>query len=102
MYDNVGNKIKVLAQILGWLGLIGGGIVWIVLLAKENPIGWVGLGAGIVWFLFSWFLYGFGQLVQDVSESKDILISRRHETKPEQPKQPEQPKEIVTDELPDL
>lgn len=92
MYKNVGKKIMVLAQVLAWVLLIAGIIVGIVYLSdstsQNNLVGWIGIVAGVVFFMSSWFMYGFGQLVDDANKIKNKL---------EAPKQ-EQPK----DELPEL
>ena len=72
MYKNVGKKIMVLAQVFGWLTLVGGIITGIVLMADiDAGIGAVVAGGSVVLFLASWFPYGFGQLVDDVHELKN-------------------------------
>ena len=48
MYKNVGEKIMALSQALGWLGLVAGIIIWIVLLINGNQLGWISLGGGVV------------------------------------------------------
>ncbi len=100
MYNNVGKKIMVLAQILGWVGLIAGIITWIVLLINDEKLGgWLSLVGGVLSFVFSWFMYGFGQLVQDVHEGKmNAPIGSNGEKKTEQ----NVPQTVVSDELPDL
>lgn len=92
MYSNVGKKIMILAQVLGWIFLIGGIIFGITYLSDHTSsndvlcvIGFVG---GPLLFISSWFLYGFGQLVDDVSIIRNA------------PK--EAPKDTVSDELPEL
>jgi len=73
MYEDIGRKIQRLAQILGWIMLIGGAIAWISYLAdgdyehRNNWIGWVCLVGGLLSYVSSWFIYGFGQLVDDVN-----------------------------------
>ena len=91
MYNNVGKKIMVLAQILGWVGLIAGIITWIVLLSNYEKVGgWLSLLGGILSFVFSWFMYGFGQLVQDVHD-KSVQLKADVDVK-----------RTSTNELPDL
>lgn len=99
MYNNVGNKIKVLAQVTGWTCFAAGFIAWIALLANENPLGWAALGGGIAMLISTWFLYGFGQLVQDVHELKNNLPAT---TVTPVSKPTPQSKPAVSDELPDL
>ena len=70
MYNNVGKKIMELAQIIGWLCFVAGIIAGIILLATGKQIGWAVLGGGVVELVSSFFLYGFGQLVNDIHEMK--------------------------------
>lgn len=84
MYENIGNKIKTLAQILGWLVLIAGIITWIVMLADGwGGISFIALAAGLVCFASSWFVYGFGQLVEDAHDlSNDVRALRNQSNEP--------------------
>jgi len=92
MYKNVGKKIMVLAQVLAWVLLIAGIIVGLVYLTNsysgDDLIGKVALAAGVASFVSSWFMYGFGQLVNDVN----VIKNKSENEKQEQPK----------DELPEL
>lgn len=92
MYQNIGKKIMMLAQIIGWLFLVAGVIVFIASFPDKydgpEVYGWIALGVGVLSFISSWFLYGFGQLVDDVSVIRNA------------PK--EAPKDTVSDELPEL
>lgn len=68
MFDNIGGKIKVLAQVVCWLGIIIS--VFLGLINFENG----GIIVIILGSLFSWVgsftLYGFGQLI----ENSDTLV----------------------------
>ena len=67
MYTNVGKKIQIIGQVLGWMLLAAGVIVMFWQTSLDNPL--VGLGAlfaGVVGYMSSWFIYAFGQLVDDV------------------------------------
>lgn len=92
MYKNVGKKIKVLAQVLGWLCLAVGIILALVYLTDElsqnDLLGFIGLAVGVVTFIASWFMYGFGQLVDDVRALRN--------------KKPENTDKAPVDELPEL
>lgn len=76
MFSNIGNKIKTLAQVVCWLGIVISIIVGFVLIVQDEET--VGIGLLIMAFgsLFSWIgsfiTYGFGQLV----ENSDILVSQ--------------------------
>lgn len=69
MYDNVGKKIMTLAKVLGWIFLIAGIITAIVFMS----FGWkffiviAPLIGGVLLYVSSWILYGFGQLVDDIN-----------------------------------
>ena len=99
MYKNVGEKIKVLAQVIGWTCFAAGIIVWIALLVNENPIAWVALGSGVTMLISSWILYGFGQMVDDIHVMKDKMLAP---TIAPVSKPTAEPKPAVSDELPDL
>ena len=58
MYDDIGRKIQTLSKVLGILSAIG----WFIIAIMND---W-GVLLGIVIFLYSWFGYGFGQLVDDI------------------------------------
>lgn len=69
MYDEVGGKIKTLAKVIAWVGIIASVVVGIVTISTG-----VGILVLILGPLFSWLstlvLYGFGQLI----ENTDILV----------------------------
>lgn len=74
MYRNVGGKIKTLAAIGGWIALIAGIVLAFVIGgAYENLwIGMIALVSGIVLYISTWTMYGFGQLVEDVSSLREM------------------------------
>ncbi len=107
MYKDVGNKIKLLAQIVGWTLLIVGCIVWLVLISNGERIeygwyyeyeeefvykkaddvwAWVALVAGVLGFISSWIAYGFGQIVDDIHamREKQVGLPEKEEAKAEQ------------------
>ena len=82
MWDNIGVKIKVLAKIIAWVGIISsviGGISLISQGAELNQSSWGGSGGSIlilsgfgtiiIGTIFSWigsfFMYGFGELIEN-------------------------------------
>ena len=91
LYSNVGHKIKILAVILGillLLGCIGAGIYFLTntytaysyysspsqkAFAADDYIGWILMGSGVLSFLSSWILYGFGQLIEDTGAIRTIV-----------------------------
>lgn len=80
MFNNIGSKIKTLAQVVCWLGIVICVIVGIVLMAQDEETVGIGLVVMIFGSLFSWIgsfmTYGFGQLV----ENSDILVSQNKNT----------------------
>lgn len=90
MYSNVGKKIMTLAKVLGWVFLIAGLIITVGFVSEKREflIVIIPLISGILLFISSWFLYGFGQLVDDVS-------AMRYAAK-------EADRDTVSEELPEL
>lgn len=73
MFDNIGTKIKSLAKIVCWVGIIITVIAGIVMLASgddiSSPIGLVLIVAGPIGsWISSFFVYGFGELIEKASE----------------------------------
>jgi hypothetical protein len=69
MNGNIGKNIKALAQTCGWIclfaGIIAAVIMWSTGWGFEE--GLYVFGGGLALFLSAWPLYGFGQLIEDVS-----------------------------------
>ena len=94
MYNNIGKKIKILAMIIGWLGLAAGIVAWFILITNtrgngryitaDDCAGWAALGAGVALLLSSWFLYGFGELIVKVTKIADGKPAARETTKVEE------------------
>ena len=76
MFDNIGGKIKTLAKVVCWIGIIACIITGIVLMATGEDSILVGILTAVVGSLLSWVssfvLYGFGQLV----ENSDTLVQQ--------------------------
>ena len=87
MYSNIGAKIKFLAQLFAWIGIIVSiisGFVWIVrgfyVGFKDGGVVLIGIGIGVMiggflasW-ISSWYAYGFGELIEkttDVAKNTD-------------------------------
>ena len=72
MYDKIGEKIKKLAEVLGWICIIAGVIAAIGLWLGDLGgagflLGLAALAAGALGYVGTWVLYGFGQLVEDTA-----------------------------------
>lgn len=80
MYDEIGGKIKTLAKVIAWVGIIVSVVVGIVTISTG-----VGILVLVLGPLFSWLstlvLYGFGQLV----ENTDILVHQNMFYQPNSP-----------------
>lgn len=62
MYDDIGRKIQTLSKVLGILSAIG----WFIIAIMNDWGVLLGIVLAVVIFLYSWFGYGFGQLVDDI------------------------------------
>ena len=69
MFDNIDQKIKALAQVVCWIGIICSVISGIALIAAGEGLLFVGFIVIILGSLISWIssftLYGFGQLIEN-------------------------------------
>ena len=81
MFDNIGSKIKALAQVFCWIGIVGSIIYGIVMLANSGghflgillSAAVAGAGALISW-ISCFTLYGFGELI-DRAQNIDEKLS---------------------------
>lgn len=74
MFDNIGGKIKIVAQTLCWIGIVASVIIGIVFISQGEETILLGLLIALIGALSSWIgsfiTYGFGQLI----ENSDILV----------------------------
>ena len=72
MFDNIGRKIKTLAQVVCWIGIIGSVISGIVMMANDEDLAFLGFMIMVIGSLVSWVssftLYGFGQLIENTDQ----------------------------------
>lgn len=73
MFDNIGKKIKNLASVLCWVGIIASVIVAIMMLSLSaigaRFVGVILLFAGpLVSWISNFFMYGFGELIDKVCD----------------------------------
>lgn len=68
MFDNIGAKLKIVAQVMAWLGIILSVVVGLISLVT-NPLS--GILMIILGCLCSWLsslgMYGFGELIEKVT-----------------------------------
>lgn len=76
MFDNIGGKIKTLAQVVCWIGIIASVIIGFVMMAQDDDTAFAGILIMVLGSLGSWIgsfmTYGFGQLI----ENSDILVKQ--------------------------
>ena len=74
MFDNIGSKIKTLARIVCWLGIIISVISGLAIMVSNEETVFVGTLIILLGSIGSWIgsfvLYGFGQLI----ENSDTLV----------------------------
>ena len=72
MFDNIGGKIKTLAQVVCWIGIICSVISGIVMMANGDELAFLGFMIMVIGSLVSWVssftLYGFGQLIENTDQ----------------------------------
>lgn len=84
MFDNIGGKIKTLAQIICWIGIVASVLIGFVFVfigsnngnAITTIIGLViaGLGAFGSW-ISSFIIIGFGELIECVSNIENVICN---------------------------
>jgi len=90
MYSNIGSKIKGLAVVSAWVGIIASVIIGILIIQgsfspyfntiAKGTVGFIGFlviicGSLSSW-VFSWVLYGFGDLIEEVKEISYLSRSK--------------------------
>ena len=79
MFDNIGSKIKALAKVVCWIGIIGSIIAGIVMIATMGTAGILSgfltiiLGALLSW-VSSFVLYGFGEMVENSDIRTELAV----------------------------
>lgn len=76
MFDNVGSKIKAVAKVFAWLGIVGFGILGLIVMFANGDTPVPGLLIIIAGCLGSWIsslsLYGLGQLIENTDKLVEI------------------------------
>ena len=79
MFDNIGSKIKTLAKVVCWIGIIGSIIAGIAMIATMGSVGvlpgllTIVLGALLSW-VGSFVLYGFGEMVENSDIRTELAV----------------------------
>ncbi len=81
MFNNIGNKIKGLASIITWIGIIISAVLGIALMYLSHEFAFMGLCVFLVGALMSWIcsslFYGFGELIERTCRIGDYLYSHQ-------------------------
>lgn len=95
MFSNIGRKLKTLAMLICWLGIIVSVILGFVTIAQANQVPFLertlvisglttmGVGSLCAW-IGALFTYGFGQLIENTD-----VIRKQLSNEPEEAKEPE-------------
>lgn len=104
MFDNIGSKIKSLAQIVCWMGIVVSAISGLAIMISNEETIFVGLLIILLGSIGSWIgsfvLYGFGQLI----ENSDTLVEISKHSVSKTPKEssvPISPNTDTTDNVSD-
>ena len=78
MFDNIGRKIKTLAKVSCWMGIIGSIITAIVMICNYyieiRIMGWIVLFAGpLVSWISSFALYALGEIADNSATQTQLL-----------------------------
>ena len=75
MFDNIGSKIKMLAKVICWVGIIMSCLAGLIILINGDDGAGIGLVIMIVGSLTSWvcsfFAYGVGELIDKTTDVAD-------------------------------
>ena len=79
MFDNIGSKIKTLAKVVCWIGIIGSIIAGMAMIATMGSVGVLsGLLTIVLGTLLSWVgsfvLYGFGEMVENSDIRTELVV----------------------------
>ena len=88
MYDNIGSKIKTVAKVVGFAGIVISiltGLLFLLVAFSEEKFSYFGIGilVAILGSIISWAstiaLYGFGQIVENTDTiAKHSKTQTRH------------------------
>lgn len=77
MFEYIGIKIMSLAKVMAWIGIVVSIIVGLMLLANDSILGMIVMALGsLMSWVSSFVLYGFGQLIDDVSVLKQKALEK--------------------------
>lgn len=98
MYDNIGRKIKGLAKAVLIIGVIVAIFAGMPFVAQGGNIALIGLAIMIIvpifsW-IFSWFIYGFGELIDKVCDIEHNTSNGERKSKAQKDDRPDRIRKI--------
>ena len=79
MFDNIGGKIKTLAQVICWIGIIASVVFGFVFMSPDESLilpGFIFMGIGsLISWISSFISYGLGQLIENTD--KLVAVSKQ-------------------------
>lgn len=107
MHSEIGKKIKNLSNIVMWSGIIASIVIGIAIFTflynsyMTDDFSFIGIIVGIVGSISSWLgsfvLYGFGELIEQVTQINNTLKNQKSGKKTASPKK-EKPKPSISTE----
>lgn len=87
MFNNISNKIKILAKVICWVGIILFGVLGICFIVAGIVDGdgesivyaIIYIATGIVLWVWSLLLYGFGQLIENTNSLNGVQVTQGEE-----------------------
>lgn len=84
MFTNIGGKIKALAKVQCWIGIVASIIFGMIMIAEIPYEGIIGLLIMIIGSFLSWIssfvLYGFGELIEKTSNVEAMMGMSKFQT----------------------
>ncbi len=78
MFGNIGGKIKALAQVITWIGIIVSILIGIITMSTSGPVGiLIAVAGSLISWISSFILYGFGQLIENSDELVRLLSENK-------------------------
>ncbi len=78
MFENVGSKVKTLARVVCWIGIIGSIIGGIAIMAQGENLFLVGILSAVLGSFFSWIgslsLYAIGEAAENSAIAANLAI----------------------------
>lgn len=85
MFDNIGGKIKGLAKVVTWVGIIASVVSGVSMFASDSDLALPGILVIVFGSLGSWIgsflLYGFGELIEQTTKMNESIALLKSDSK---------------------